>query len=167
MNSDILMFFNTRAAALPLYEAVEKRICANVDGVKIKVGKSQISFYNKHMFACVSFLTVKKKKELPPGVHNPDPGPGQAAGNPGAGSGCRAVPRPPDKPYCNIRHQPGGQTADKADKTGRRFCRGKVKRPPERTAEAWQVKGVGGFCFWGAAVHMRPISVRCIIAGER
>ena len=44
MNSDILLFFNTHAAALPLYQAVEKRICTNVDGVKIKVGKSQISF---------------------------------------------------------------------------------------------------------------------------
>lgn len=65
MNSDILLFFNTHAAALPLYRAVEKRICASGDGVKIKVGKSQISFYNRHMFACVSFLAVKRKREMP------------------------------------------------------------------------------------------------------
>lgn len=66
MNSDILLFFNTHAAALPLYEAVEKRICDNVDGVKVKTGKSRISFYNRHMFACVSFLAAKRKKEMPP-----------------------------------------------------------------------------------------------------
>ena len=33
--------------------------------VEIRVQKSQISFYDVHMFACVSFARVKKKKELP------------------------------------------------------------------------------------------------------
>ena len=32
---------------------------------RIKVQKSQISFYNRHLYACVSFLRVKKKAELP------------------------------------------------------------------------------------------------------
>lgn len=27
--------------------------------------KSQISYYNRHLYACVSFLKVKKKAELP------------------------------------------------------------------------------------------------------
>ena len=30
-----------------------------------KVQKSQISYYNRHLYACVSFLKVKKKAELP------------------------------------------------------------------------------------------------------
>ena len=33
--------------------------------VRIKVQKTQISFYNKHMFACVSFARVRKKKDCP------------------------------------------------------------------------------------------------------
>ncbi len=32
---------------------------------KIRVQKSQISFYNRNMYACVSFQRVKKKAELP------------------------------------------------------------------------------------------------------
>ena len=32
---------------------------------RIKVQKSQISYYNRHLYACVSFLKVKKKSELP------------------------------------------------------------------------------------------------------
>ena len=33
--------------------------------MRIKAQKSQISFYKRHLFGCVSFLRVKKKKELP------------------------------------------------------------------------------------------------------
>ena len=32
---------------------------------KIKVQKTQITFSNRHVYACVSFLRVKKKAELP------------------------------------------------------------------------------------------------------
>lgn len=31
----------------------------------VKVQKTQISFYNRHLYACVSFLRVKRKAELP------------------------------------------------------------------------------------------------------
>ena len=33
--------------------------------VEIKVQKTQISFYNRHMFSCVSFARVRKKKDCP------------------------------------------------------------------------------------------------------
>ena len=33
--------------------------------MRLKVSKSQISFYNRHLFACVSFLRAKRKAELP------------------------------------------------------------------------------------------------------
>lgn len=33
--------------------------------MRIKVQKSQISFYNKHLFACVSFAKIRKKKDCP------------------------------------------------------------------------------------------------------
>ena len=51
--------------ALPLYEKLEERIVSEIDNVRIKVQKSQISFYNKHLFACVSFARVRKKKDCP------------------------------------------------------------------------------------------------------
>ena len=50
---------------LALYEALEARIFSEIENVRLKVSKSQISFYNRHLFACVSFLRVKRKAELP------------------------------------------------------------------------------------------------------
>lgn len=66
MDWDTLSFFDQNPGALPLYEALEGRILDEIPGVRIKVQKTQISFYNRHLFACASFLRVKKKKDLPP-----------------------------------------------------------------------------------------------------
>lgn len=66
MNQDILFFFDKNAAALPLYECFEERVRTEIGEVNIKVQKTQISFSNKHMFACVSFARVRKKKDCPP-----------------------------------------------------------------------------------------------------
>ena len=65
MDRDTLMFFAQQSAAIPLYEALLEAVTREYPDTKIKVQKSQISFYNRHMFACVSFLRVKKKRELP------------------------------------------------------------------------------------------------------
>ena len=65
MNSDVLMFFAPQPAALALFEAFAEAVFQEYPDTKIKVQKSQISFYNRHMFACTSFLRVKKKRELP------------------------------------------------------------------------------------------------------
>jgi len=54
MNADSLLFFDKHMDAVPLYEALENRILKEIENVQIKVQKSQISFYNKHLFACVS-----------------------------------------------------------------------------------------------------------------
>lgn len=48
-----------------MYEAFEERVFSEVDGVKVKVQKTQISFSNRHNFAFVSFLPVRKAKERP------------------------------------------------------------------------------------------------------
>lgn len=66
MDWDILHFFDQHLEALPLYEALEQQVRAQVPDVQVKVQKTQISFYNRHLFACVSFLRVKRKKDLPP-----------------------------------------------------------------------------------------------------
>lgn len=66
MNTDILSFFDTHTDALPLYQALESRILQEIENVSIKVQKTQISFYNRHMFACVSFARLLRKKDCPP-----------------------------------------------------------------------------------------------------
>ena len=65
MNGDALLFFDGKPEELALYEALEARIFSEIENVRLKVSKSQISFYNRHLFACVSFLRVKRKAELP------------------------------------------------------------------------------------------------------
>jgi len=65
MNADVLLFFEKHMDALPLYEILENRITKEIENVRIKAQKSQISFYNKHLFACVSFARVRKKKDCP------------------------------------------------------------------------------------------------------
>lgn len=65
MNQEILLFFDKHPEALPLYEVLEARIHAEIQDVSIKVQKTQISFSQKHNFAFVSFLPVRKAKERP------------------------------------------------------------------------------------------------------
>lgn len=65
MNGDALCFFEGKPEELALYEALEARIFSEVEEVRLKVGKSQISFYNRHLFACVSFLRPRRKADLP------------------------------------------------------------------------------------------------------
>lgn len=65
MNNDILFFFDKRLQALPLYEALEKRIFTEINNVTVKVQKTQISFSNRHNFAFVSFLPIRKVRERP------------------------------------------------------------------------------------------------------
>lgn len=65
MDAGTLLFFEGHMDSLPLYEKLEERILSEIDNVRIKVQKSQISFYNKHLFACVSFMRVGKLKDCP------------------------------------------------------------------------------------------------------
>ena len=65
MNQEILFFFDKHMDALPLYEAFERKVLSEIGNVTIRVQKTQISFSNKHNFAFVSFLPVRKAKERP------------------------------------------------------------------------------------------------------
>lgn len=65
MDAATLLFFEQQPEALPLYEAFADAVIRQYPDTKVKVQKSQISFSNRYMFACVSFVRVKKKKELP------------------------------------------------------------------------------------------------------
>lgn len=65
MNPEVLMFFSGHEGALPLYTAFEKKLLSAFPDCTLRVFKTQISFYNRHLFACVSFARVKRKAELP------------------------------------------------------------------------------------------------------
>ncbi len=64
-DADTLLFFNGHSAALPLYEVLEAKLYAQFPGMKKRVQKTQITFSDRHVFACVSFLRAKRKAELP------------------------------------------------------------------------------------------------------
>mgnify|MGYP004733467985 CR=1 FL=1 len=62
---DTMFFFAQHPAIYPLYVQFQEKLLARFPESRIKVQKSQISYYNRHLYACVSFLKVKKKRELP------------------------------------------------------------------------------------------------------
>ena len=66
MEESTLFFFNQKPGLLPLYEQLENLIFSRLDGVEVRVQKTQISFYQRRLFACVSFLPARPKKERPP-----------------------------------------------------------------------------------------------------
>ena len=62
---DTLFFFDRHQAVYPLYACFQEKLLARFPESRIKAQKSQISYYNRHLYACVSFLKAKKKAELP------------------------------------------------------------------------------------------------------
>ena len=55
MDEKTLFFFAKKPESLPLSEQLERRIHSEIQDVSVKVQKTQISFYNRRLFACVSF----------------------------------------------------------------------------------------------------------------
>ena len=65
IRQDTLLFFAGHMQLYPLYEALEAELMRRWPQTRIKVQKMQISFLNRHMYACVSFLRPGRKAELP------------------------------------------------------------------------------------------------------
>lgn len=65
INQDVLIFFDQHQTVLSLYEAFAGKLTEQFPGTKMRVQKTQITFSGRHVYACVSFLRVKKKAELP------------------------------------------------------------------------------------------------------
>lgn len=65
MTSEELLFLNEMPDALPIYEAFRNRVTEEIPDVRIDVKKTQISFSNKRMFACVSFIKARRAKDRP------------------------------------------------------------------------------------------------------
>lgn len=58
-------FFHGHRDALPLYEKLAACIFARIPEVTVKVQKTQITFANRHVFACASFRPARKAKDRP------------------------------------------------------------------------------------------------------
>ena len=65
LDANTLMFFDQHMDVLPLYQAFEEILFDSFSVVNKRVQKTQITFSNRHVFACVSFARVKRKAELP------------------------------------------------------------------------------------------------------
>ena len=64
IDADTLMFFDQHRSALPVYESFESKLYDLFPDINKRVQKTQITFSNQHVFACVSFARVKKKAYL-------------------------------------------------------------------------------------------------------
>ena len=64
-DQDILLFFSGHEEALGLYEIFEDFLYSAFPDANRRVQKTQITFFNRHVFACVSFARVRKKADLP------------------------------------------------------------------------------------------------------
>lgn len=58
---DTLMFFDAHREVLPLYQTFEDYLFDTFPIVHKRVQKTQITFSNRHVFACISFLRVRPK----------------------------------------------------------------------------------------------------------
>ena len=65
MDADLLLFFDQMPDALPLYEALLRRMQAEIGEIQVKVQRTQISFYRRRMFGCVSFARVRRRADCP------------------------------------------------------------------------------------------------------
>ena len=66
-DTDTLLFFSGHMDTLELYLTLEETLYSAFPNVNKRVQKTQITLYNRHVFACVSFARVKRKTELPDG----------------------------------------------------------------------------------------------------
>ncbi len=62
---DEFLFFDRHLAALPLYESFAEKVFELFPTTSLRVQKTQITFSDRHVYACVSFARVKHKADLP------------------------------------------------------------------------------------------------------
>lgn len=64
MTADEILFWDRWPQLLPVYEAFRQCLAEAYPDMKTKVSKTQISFYNRHMFAMAS-PPVRRRKDWP------------------------------------------------------------------------------------------------------
>ena len=65
LSIDEMMLFEGHPNALGVYEAFVKKLFQIYPDTTFRVQKTQITFSNRRVYACVSFARVKKKAQLP------------------------------------------------------------------------------------------------------
>lgn len=65
LSNDEMLFFDALPAALTIYERFAARAAAELPAYQVRVQKTQITYSNRYLFACASFLKVRKAKERP------------------------------------------------------------------------------------------------------
>ena len=65
MQTEELLFFDPMPQALPLYQALREHVAAACPDLRVKVSKTQISFYHRRLFAMVS-LPLRRRRGWPP-----------------------------------------------------------------------------------------------------
>ena len=58
-------FFAGDPVAWGLYEALKKELVWRYPEMEIRVAKTQVSFFDRLMFGCVSFTRVRRKADMP------------------------------------------------------------------------------------------------------
>ena len=101
LKQDELFFFEQHREAYSLHEALEEELIRRFPETRIRVQKTQITFSNRHVYACVSFMRVKKKAELPEPLFGADFGTFLSSGIRPRRSADRAVSRPLDDAFCS------------------------------------------------------------------
>ena len=62
---DEALFFDAVPGAYAIYHAFKDAVLKAYPDAKLRVQKTQITYYHKHVYACVSFARVRRKTELP------------------------------------------------------------------------------------------------------
>ncbi len=68
IEGETLLFFSGHAAALPLYVSLEEKLLEMFPEANKRVQKTQITFFHRHVFACVSFARVLRGRDQPEGA---------------------------------------------------------------------------------------------------
>ena len=65
IDTDTLLFFGGHERALEVFASLEEQIFRRFPEARKRVQKTQISYFHRHVFACLSFARVKRRAELP------------------------------------------------------------------------------------------------------
>ena len=123
MTADALLFFNDRPQALPIYAALDEALAARFGPQTPRVQKTQITYGNPKVFACVSL------PEKGGGGRPCLPGPGPEGSLSPGGRRRGALSRPVDQPHPRPDSGGGRRPAAELDGGSLPLCpdKGKIK----------------------------------------
>lgn len=112
--SDLLFYFDGKPRELTLYQCLEARMEEQFPEASVKVQKTQISFYGRHLFAAVS-LPLRRRKAWPEHCILVTFGLSRRLESPPGGGSGGALSRPLDAPCGVLPGGAGGSGTDGLD----------------------------------------------------